>query len=544
MDDESVNHLEKNFMDDVVELTNYLNSLPEREHDNSQLLCPIEIEDLHWTDFQEEIDVSDRSIRIFRRKLKLIAPKSRRHQIYSYYEILQYDVILQPRSIKISLAFLFGVTKESISSMIYSYKNYISHYKTIPNKGRPLTLTTDQINQLLESISENEKIYQPMSQTEIVNHIFNTYAKLVSKKWVKRLVNTIDGLSFTEAEPLGDLRTTITKEQISNYFSTLREATANVHPDLIYNVDEIGFSRKLNGKKKKCVIFSNEKMDKKRDVYFNAPVDELSNFTLIASVTLSGEKVKPMLICPVKSCPVDFLTNSIWSGKDCVFGHSESGYNSTLLFRTWFEKVFIPDVNERRSKLNAQSESKKTERWAVLICDGFLGHDAAFIKSLAAQHFIKIVFLPAHSSHFLQALDKYVFATMKSIYYRNSDIKDATDRNGKKISRILNAFYQSVTPMIIRASFKAIGISCRWTTSGEFESIIIKENDILENHQEKPNSPSALNEKTKKRKRAELVNKMDFLANNSQILEESLGICSLCHQIKPTIFFEQYNMDV
>lgn len=81
--------------------------------------------------------------------------------------------------------------------------------------------------------------------------------------------------------------------------------------------------------------------------------------------------------------------------------------------------------------------------------------------------------------------------------------------------------------MTIRASFKAICLVSRWTSTGDFIRIDILDESIIENHQEKQVTVQ------KKRKRAELVNKKDFLANNSHMIEESLGICSLCHQIKP-----------
>lgn len=100
-------------------------------------------------------------------------------------------------------------------------------------------------------------------------------------------------------------------EQISNSFPVFKEVILNIHPELIYNVDEIGFARKYNGKKKKCAIFSTEKMKQKRDDYFNVPNNELTNFTLITAVTLSGKRIKLMLICPVKSCPIDLFTNKI-----------------------------------------------------------------------------------------------------------------------------------------------------------------------------------------------------------------------------------------
>lgn len=281
-------------MGDTIELSNYLNNTPERGDDDSYLLKPINIDDLHWDDFQNELSVSDRSIRLFKRKLTCIKPKSRRHQIFCYSEVLKYDAILQPRSIKMSLSFLFNVPRHNIASMIHSYKCYMENCDSISNKGHPLTLSSEQMNTLITTISEKEKQYQPMSQSEIVNFVYTKFDKHVSKRWVKRLVEQINSLSFVDAEPLGDLRSSVTKKQVINYFSILKNEIQGVHPDLVYIVDEIGFISKINGKKKKVIIFSHEGQKKDRHVYFNPPEDETTNFTLIAAVTLSGDRVKPM----------------------------------------------------------------------------------------------------------------------------------------------------------------------------------------------------------------------------------------------------------
>lgn len=86
--------------------------------------------------------------------------------------------------------------------------------------------------------------------------------------------------------------------------------------------------------------------------------------------------------CRVKSCPIEFLQNSIWPRKDYIFGHSESGYNSTELFKIWFENVFLENLTERRSKLDSN-----TNKWAVLISDGYVGHDAGINPSLIRKFF-------------------------------------------------------------------------------------------------------------------------------------------------------------
>ena len=163
------------------------------------------------------------------------------------------------------------------------------------------------------------------------------------------------------------------------------------------------------------------------------------------------------------------------------------------------------------------------------------GHGSERIKSFAAHYYVKIIFLPAHSSHFLQALDKYVFANMKRIYYNGDDSCETIDRNCKKILKILRSFYQATTPFAIRSSFKSIGIEVKWSSKGEFIETIINDSYIKDNHQEKIETEKSSKEAGKKRrKRIQLENKEEFfIINESQICEESMEICALCHQLKP-----------
>lgn len=82
-------------------------------------------------------------------------------------------------------------------------------------------------------------------------------------------------------------------------------------------------------------------------------------------------------------------------------------------------------------------------------------------------------FLPSHSSHLLQALDKYLFANVKRFYYSNKIFDENMDRIGKNIPKILKTFYSACTPFTNRSSFKAIGMRSIWNENGEFIRIEI-----------------------------------------------------------------------
>lgn len=63
-----------------------------------------------------------------------------------------------------SLSFQFNVPRHNIASMIHSYKCYMENCDSISNKGHPLTLSSEQMNTLITTISEKEKQYQPIEK--------------------------------------------------------------------------------------------------------------------------------------------------------------------------------------------------------------------------------------------------------------------------------------------------------------------------------------------------------------------------------------------
>lgn len=119
--------------------------------------------------------------------------------------------------------------------------------------GRPFILSNDQMEELLNAIMLKEKQYLPMSKTNILLYISENYDKQFTKKWVTRLIKSHDELSKAEAIPLDEVHTEATNDQLDEYFNELKEIVNDVHPSLICNVDEIGFSRRSQGKKKNAL---------------------------------------------------------------------------------------------------------------------------------------------------------------------------------------------------------------------------------------------------------------------------------------------------
>ena len=53
---------------------------------------------------------------------------------------------------------------------------------------------------------------------------------------------------------------------------------------------------------------------------------------MMAAITLGGESLKPVIVCPVKTPSREFLSTQIWNGFDCVLTHTEGGFATEAVF--------------------------------------------------------------------------------------------------------------------------------------------------------------------------------------------------------------------
>ena len=156
----------------------------------------------------------------------------------------------------------------------------------------------------------------------------------------------------------------------------------------------------------------------------------------------------------------------------------------------------------------------------VLICDGFAGHTNDELKSATAHDNVRLVFLPAHLT---QALDKFVFAILKRSYFEVTADAQVVDRNGRKINRILRAFYSSCTsPMTIRQSWREIGIVGLHDGLGHSIGIEVDGQKVITQHVDV--TPRAGYQRTRRNIQ------QDYLGNRHALELVCQGLCPQCGQ--------------
>lgn len=495
----------------IIRKIEAMNTLPEEA---TRLLPPISVEEMDWKGFQERTGVSQRVITYCKRHCHEMHPQSCRQLVYMLVEFFRKAHVCNVDHIWADVGKILLKTCQQTRVMYENYTKYLDgHCKP---QGRPRILSENDVQVIIHEITEKFCQKQPMTKRDVMIFIYERWKVEVSKRFVVRLIDARREISQADAFPMEESRAEVTNRELERFYDQLREVVNGVHPINIFNVDEIGFCRKARHQKVRCVVPSNAVG---QHIEYIPQMDTDKTFTLIAGVSLAGTSLTPMIICPLKSLPKDFLSTEVWNGRDCVLGHSETGFANHFVFNTWYDEIFRPHLARNRFELCDEDAP------AVLICDGFRGHEDQEILAKAAEDNVMVVFIPAHSSHLTQALDKFAFANMKRHYQNNKELNESSlDRNGKKIRKMLSAYYSVLTPFTIRASWRAVGIETIRDEQGVVLSVSVNGQEVIARHAE-------LGAQRSRRKRVPLDR--DHLVNRAQLDRVAKGLCPRCGQVMP-----------
>ena len=491
-------------------MDHFISQLNTESEAGLRLKEPVPVDSLDWQSFIRHSSVPQRDLVRTKRLLSQLRPKSLRQQVYMTCEVIAEDDWIKLKARWVMVGILFRSSGDQIRSMYRNYANRASACQP----GRPKLLSEDCIGQLIQVIGEKARAKTPMTRRDVIRYVHDQWNIDISKRTVNRLIKERQELTTSVAVPMERPRAEVTQGELESFYRQLVQNLEGVLPESVVNLDEVGFSRRCRGSRLPCVIPATLEGSK---IEYVPEEDRDSTFTLLAAVTLAGEALTPYIVAPVKSLPNDFLTDSTWVERDCVLDFNASGFANGRIVSQWYSKVFAPWLRNHRYRLEQDNAP------VVLICDGFSGHTSDELMATMARDNVRLVFLPAHSSHLTQALDKYVFAVMKRTYSQVTSDDTIADRNGRKINRLLKAFYGScISPMTIRDSWKAIGITGLHDSAGKSQGIQVNGEKIV-TQQVDLRDPAGY-----QRKRRNI--QQDYLGNRQALARVQAGLCPQCGQ--------------
>jgi hypothetical protein len=256
--------------------------------------------------------------------------------------------------------------------------------------------------------------------------------KVFEKTWWKSFKKRhADKLAVEQKTATEKARCEVKKEDVEAYFAELRHALAMIiDNNQILNMDETGIcARPTKGKKRKIVYCK----DCKTNPTWTEDTQS-DHVSLVSTITLGGKLLTPMYLHRCYVNPYHPELVKIWPQP--VFAQTPKGYQTAQSMFVYVTEVIAPYVQELRMRYR----NNKLPVW--LIMDNCGPHRTEILMQAYKDLKLNIIWLPPHSSHFLQPLDLGFFADFKG-KYQNVPWPDVKPRTVAKILRIDKAQYQA-----------------------------------------------------------------------------------------------------
>lgn len=230
-------------------------------------------------------------------------------------------------------------------------------------------------------------------------------------------------------------------EQFFNEFRNFRQIRQN-NTKLIINIDETVIQI---GKDKTKVLCFNEEPPPTRTI---PPL--LEHITIVFAITAWGEYITPLVILPLKTLPD--LSNDISENYDIT--GSDKGWITGEILKNWLENQFAIRLQELRKKHHLYEP-------ALVIMDNHASRSSIDQIKMWNLHQVEFIFIPAHTSHLLQPLDRCPNNEFKKLLKKNFVYKSKEDTSEKRI-RILDAaipsYQTALSGHYARAGWREAGL--------------------------------------------------------------------------------------
>jgi hypothetical protein len=209
-----------------------------------------------------------------------------------------------------------------------------------------------------------------------------------------------------------------------------------------------------------------------------------NHVSLVATISFSGETLTPMILTAAEPNFQDPKMAELAS--DMRVCKTEKGYQTHESMAVYLRDILTPYCLRIRTDMNDPTLP------IFLIMDNCGSHKKDVLSPMYAALNVSVIWLPPHSTHFLQPLDLVMFARAK-IKYRDQSAIKTKPKWQSKILRIHRAGYECAYRPTVKASWSAAGIIHR--TGGDSQwgideiSIARKVDEYC-----KPQAPGAPNE--------------------------------------------------
>jgi len=341
---------------------------------------------------------------------------------------------------------------ENIGSLNFLLKQDSS---SKPN-GRRSLLNQVETEQFLSLVTNRFDSHTPLSYHEAVV-ILNKINEKIDYQYVYNFVTRhSELLDSYDSRVIDKARHNVNFNSVIiylNYLNNLLSQNEGISSNLFFNIDEIGFGDMQNLTSIKTIGPKG-----RHEVPDYAIPPSVSRITAVITIFLDGSVLTPMIIIPTKTIDKR-VYEKLGQYRNFIVVHQDNGFVTEDLFIFYLQRIVFPEIVRRRITFNL--EGKPT----VGILDGCSSHCTDSVKNLMSLNF-NCVFLPSHSSHIFQPLDTSMFSLMKSEYRKNYEKSNLENdesivnvsRLGNSFISIVKSFQQHNNPIIVKNSFKMVGL--------------------------------------------------------------------------------------
>lgn len=187
-------------------------------------------------------------------------------------------------------------------------------------------------------------------------------------------------------------------------FWAMLQTTIHQIPELLFNADETSFCA---NKKGKVVVPEGKFPLVEQEV-------RMGHITTVCTTSASGMAFRPFIILPIlANLPVELRDFTL----DATFATSPSGWMTGKLFYAWCA-FFIAELERARISLITKYGQAALTYTAFLILDGHKSRGNVEALMFLRHHNVRVIILPAHSSHITQPFDVGLASPFKNFIWK------------------------------------------------------------------------------------------------------------------------------
>jgi hypothetical protein len=200
-------------------------------------------------------------------------------------------------------------------------------------------------------------------------------------------------------------RTAVASADATRYFAELRQVLESLKTAAqLLNMDETGNGTRPDKGRHRRVVWS--KLAPMEPHFQDA--SDVTHVSLVATVSLSGRSLKPFLVTRSRVCCRD--SELALMQNEFATAQTPKGYLTIPTRQSDIENVLEPYCQTLRA------EYADAELPVYIILDNCRCHNIPEVLRRMHAHNIRPIWLPPHSTHFLQVLDVGLFGAFKTTY--------------------------------------------------------------------------------------------------------------------------------